>query len=450
MTSASSDFQLKNGSQIGVIGGGPAGAMFSYFLLQLADLIDLDLDVDIYEPKDFRNAGPKGCNGCAGIISESLVQSLAVEGLALPTDVVQRGIESYVVHTKENIVGIETPVGEKRIAAVHRGTGPLGEAVDGLKSFDGFLLDNAIRAGASHLPLPVIRVSETTHRPVVSTAEGDLEYDMVAVCLGVNSQLMKDIAGDLPGFKPATSTKTHIREYYLGRDLIRELLGDSMHVFLLNIPRIEFAALVPKGEHATLCVLGDDIDEDVIDELLATPQVKELIPEHMEPKGSCRCSPSINVGAAPQPFRDRMVFIGDCGASRLYKDGIGAAYRTSKAAASTALFHGVSKDHFTKGFAKACNRLESDNRVGRLVFAVNGILQRFRLTRKGIMTMVRKEQHETNSNQYMSPVLWDTFTGSGSYKSILRRTVRPRFLWSLARSTMAPGRHSSSSSHRSH
>ena len=43
-------------------------------------------------------------------------------------------------------------------------------------------------------------------------------------------------------------SKTYICEFCLGRDLIRRELGYSTHVFLLNIPRLEFAALVLKGE----------------------------------------------------------------------------------------------------------------------------------------------------------------------------------------------------------
>ena len=50
------------------------------------------------------------------------------------------------------------------------------------------------------------------------------------------------------GYEPPETTKTFIREYFFGEDVIAETLGDSMHVFLLNIPRLEFAAIIPKGE----------------------------------------------------------------------------------------------------------------------------------------------------------------------------------------------------------
>jgi hypothetical protein len=83
---------LESGSRVGVIGGGPAGSLFAYFLLRFARLLDLDIHLDIFEPRDFAQPGPAGCNMCGGIVSESLVQALAVEGIDLPPTVVQRPV----------------------------------------------------------------------------------------------------------------------------------------------------------------------------------------------------------------------------------------------------------------------------------------------------------------------------------------------------------------------
>ena len=90
---------LQDGSRIAVIGAGPAGSLFSYFLLNMADAVSLDVGVDLFEPRHFCHRGPAGCNHCGGIVSESLVQRLATEGIMLPDAVVQRGIESYTLHT---------------------------------------------------------------------------------------------------------------------------------------------------------------------------------------------------------------------------------------------------------------------------------------------------------------------------------------------------------------
>ncbi len=113
-----SDLKLHSGSRVAVIGGGPAGAFFSYFLLAMVERIGIEVQVEVYEARDFSLAGPMGCNMCGGIISESLVQILATEGINLPPTVVQRGIDSYVLHTDAAAVRIETPPLYKRAASI--------------------------------------------------------------------------------------------------------------------------------------------------------------------------------------------------------------------------------------------------------------------------------------------------------------------------------------------
>lgn len=115
---------LCDGSKVAVIGSGPAGSLFACFLMEIAGRVGLTIDVDLYEPKQFGNAGPQGCNMCGGIISEALVQNLACEGICLPATVVQRGLDSYVLHMDVGSVRIDTPLQEMRIGVIHRGGGP--------------------------------------------------------------------------------------------------------------------------------------------------------------------------------------------------------------------------------------------------------------------------------------------------------------------------------------
>ncbi|MBI4674086.1 MAG: hypothetical protein HY741_20775 [Chloroflexi bacterium] len=122
--SQSTRLKLENNSCIAVMGGGPAGSFFSFFALDLAARNGLNLQIDIYEPRDFETPGPPGCNMCGGIISESLVQHLAVEGLPLPTTVVQRGIDSYVLHMDLGSVRIDTPLRKTHRRRVSRSRSP--------------------------------------------------------------------------------------------------------------------------------------------------------------------------------------------------------------------------------------------------------------------------------------------------------------------------------------
>ena len=50
---AGTDLNLQDGSRVAVIGGGPAGSFFTYFLLKMAEEIDLELEVDVFEPRFF-------------------------------------------------------------------------------------------------------------------------------------------------------------------------------------------------------------------------------------------------------------------------------------------------------------------------------------------------------------------------------------------------------------
>ena len=63
--------KLADGDRVAVVGGGPAGSFFAYFLLDMAVRIGLQVQVDIYEPRNFLKPGPIGCNMCAGIVSET-------------------------------------------------------------------------------------------------------------------------------------------------------------------------------------------------------------------------------------------------------------------------------------------------------------------------------------------------------------------------------------------
>jgi flavin-dependent dehydrogenase len=429
------------------MGGGPAGSFFSYFLLQIAQRMQLELNVDIYEARDFSLTGPKGCNMCGGIISESLVQNLAAEGINLPPSVVQRGLDSYFLHMDVGSVRIETPLQEMRIAAVHRGCGPRGMKEElKVRGFDGYMLDLALAKGANLARKRVDGVGLEEGRPWVKTQDGSrATYDLLAVAVGVNTSAMKLFDGLGLKYKPPRSTKTHIREFWLGRETIKKYLGSSMHVFLLNIPRLEFAALIPKGDYVTLCLLGHDIDKQLIESFIDAPEVRLCLPPDWKPpQDFCHCAPRISIKGAVEPFADRMVFVGDCGVTRLYKDGIGAAYRTAKAAAITTVFEGVSAEDFRRHFQPVCRAVASDNLIGELVFAAARQIQKRRFARRGVLRMVSKEQKEEGDRRRMSSVLWDTFTGSAPYQQVFLRTLHPAFLgrlvWDIAAGNMPFGK----------
>ena len=440
-----SSLQLTDGSKVAVVGGGPAGSYFAYFLLSMADMIDLDLQVDVYEPRNFLSPGPISCNMCGGILSESLVQILATEGINLPDTVVQRGVDSYVLHMDAGSVRIDTPLHEMRIGAVHRGAGPRGSKGSKWQSFDGYLQGLTVQKGARVIQERVSEINWSEGRPHISTRQGTNQtYDLLVGAVGVNSAALKLFQRLYMAYEPPGVTKTVIREYRLGAETIARTLGSSMHVFLLDIPRLEFAAVIPKGDYVTVCLLGEDIDQALFETFLSSPEVKRCMPPgwHLE-EFACQCSPRMNVHGATQPYGDRIVFVGDSGITRLYKDGIGGAYRTAKAAAAAAIFHGITAEDFRRHYWPACQSLKRDNQFGRLIFLVTNLFQRWGFARRAILRQIASEQQLTGNERRMSMVMWDMFTGSAPYKEIFIRTLHPvflaRMLLAVGRSILSPG-----------
>jgi len=442
-TSSSSRLELENGSRVAVIGGGPAGSFFSYFLLNLSERVGLDLQIDIYEPRDFTEPAPKGCNMCGGIVSESLVQHLAMEGINLPPNVVQRGIDSYVLHMDVGSVLIDTPLHEMRIGSVYRGPGPRDIQEIKWGSFDGFLQNLARDRGARIIHDRVDEVGWEDGRPRVKPRGGEaVVYDLAVGAAGINAG-MKLFQGWGLEYTPPETAKTFIREYFMGEENIGKTLGNSMHVFLPNLEGLEFGAIIPKGDYATLCLLGEKIDNDLIQKFIESPEVAAVLPTGDSMlKGSCQCSPRISIGPAKMPFTDRVAFIGDCGVTRLFKDGIGSAYRTSKACATAVVFHGISADSFREHYWPACRSIEADNGIGKIMFAFTRVLQKRRIARRAVLRMTEREQDKAGPKRRMSAVLWDLFTGSAPYKDIFSRTLHPAFLGRLSmdyvHSTLTP------------
>jgi flavin-dependent dehydrogenase len=428
-------YRLQDGARVAVIGGGPAGAFFAYFLLDVAAQVGRRVDVDIYEPRNFTQPGAQGCNGCAGIVSESLVRLLAKEGIDLPASVVQREIDSYVVHMDAGSATITPPRPGGRIGAVHRGAGPRDLRRSAWVGLDAHVLGLAVAHGAQVIPQRVGDVAWTRGRPTVSTREdAALPYDLLAVTTGVNSAVLKQFSEIVPGYQPPETSKTLIREYYLGAATVDQLLGNAIQVFLLDIPRLEFGMLIPKGEYVTVCLLGEEIDNDMLHAFLAAPEVRRCLPPGMAlEKPSCQCAPRINVLGATQPFGDRVVFIGDSASTRLFKDGIGSAYRTAKVAASTAMRHGVGAEDFRRHYLPACRAIERDNEVGRLIFAVVSQIRTRPRARSVVMQMILDEQGQPGPLRRMSAVQWDMYTGSGSYRAILLRLLHPALLLGMAK-----------------
>jgi flavin-dependent dehydrogenase len=439
--------ELKDGSSIAVVGGGPSGSFFTYFALDLARRYDLKINIDVYEAKDFTSLGPAGCNNCGGIISESLVQMLSTDGIILPSTIIRRGIYSYTLHMEQGKTIIYTPKKEQKIASVFRGSGPKNFANNDQLSFDNYLLGLCEKNGANII-IDRITEAERVASGIIIRTKNSIEkkYDLVVGAAGLNSKTLELFKSICPGFVPPATIRAYISEFPLESEIMERYFDNSMHVFLLNLPKITFGALIPKGKYVTLVLLGDEMSKETVERFLAAKQVKECFPPDTRLKDAapCKCFPFINISASRNPYHDRVVLVGDSASSKLYKNGIGAAYLTGRAAARTAIFHGISKSSFKKSYYPVCKNLNLDNNVGKFIFWVTRIIQKSDFLKKGLFQMVANEQRVEVKKRVMSSVLWDTFTGSAGYRNIFIRFLDPRllmsFLWNIITSNIKPNK----------
>jgi flavin-dependent dehydrogenase len=430
-----SNFELNDGAKIAVLGGGPAGSFFSIFALKLAKQIGKDIDLTIYESKDFSHDGPSSCNMCAGVVSESLVQMLAIEGICLKPPIVQRAIDTYCFQTIGGDVFLNSPSKQKGIATVYRGGGPVNQTSDKehqseKKSFDDFLLDCAEDEGAKVENVRIENIKLNNGRPAIFSKTGQLpDADLVVGACGINTKVVQMFEDLGTGYTCPSTIKAYQSEIHIGEQNVSDFFGNAVYVFLINQPGVKFAAITPKGSYVTISMLGKDVTRQTVVDFLNHPEVKSKFPDSWGlPDAFCRCVPNINVGAARQPFTDRIVMIGDASSARLYKDGIGSAYLTAKAAANTAILYGVGKTNFRRHYYPTCRKINRDNIFGKIMFAFTDTINHTPILREALLNASRYEQKHPESGYRCSTILWDTFTGNEQYTDIFLRAFNYKLL----------------------
>lgn len=421
-----SDMQLRNHARVAVLGGGPAGSFFALYFLKYAAERELSARIDIYEWRSFSDRGPKGCNRCAGILSASMLKNLGELGLSIPEGVARAHISSYHLHSPFGIIDIPNPDPGSEILSVFRGGGPLQNGSGSIESFDGYLLDTAMQRGARLVQRRVLSM-DMTDRPRLIFEGGAEAYDLAVLANGLNSGGMQ-IRG-VPYRAPASVPMSQ-DELYCRREDIQEYFGNSVRAFILPHTDLIFASVVPKGEFLNVSLLSHSGPAD-LDEFLDHDMVKKAIP--FPYKRSCGCRPRISVGQASGYCGDSFVAVGDASVARLYKDGIGSALLTARQAALTAVNRGVSRADFLSHYLPYCRALHTDNRFGRLIFAVHERTKNSGRFFRVQSCLINTEGAMPRAGQVLSKVLWGIFTGSYTYREIFHLAANTRVLARVAR-----------------
>ena len=411
--------KIATGSKVAIIGGGPAGCFFALYLRRYAEERNIHPEITIYQERDFDELGPKGCKGCAAILSISMLKNLRELGLIIPDEVIQSWIEHYAVHSPHTAMSISNPVRDVKIASVYRGGGPQISHHEMLMSFDGWLLGQAEKQDARVINQTVSGIY-LGEEPAVEAAGEKSNYDLIVLASGVNSKTIP-ITG-LDYVPPETRTMS-LSELHTGTSKVKSRLGHVAHAFLIPHSRIIFGTLVPKGPFINVSVISSGQRPVSTKEFLNLHTVQNILPK--EYQVACNCQPKTLVGAARNYYADGFVAIGDAAITRLYKDGIGSSLLSAREAAGAAVHHGPTHKAFEQYYQPFCQEIQRDNRWGKLLFSINNRTKDSRLFVLTQQRLIGDEHHDIRGSQPFTKSAWGMFSGGYTYKKIARMSVAP-------------------------
>jgi NADH:ubiquinone reductase (H+-translocating) len=417
--------KMTAGSKVAVVGGGPAGCFFALYLDHYAREYGISPQITIYEFRDFGRSGSSGCKGCAGILSNSLLGSLAEIDLTLPEEVIQQRIDGYNILSRYTSITISNPDKDAQVVSVFRGSGP--RICEGPRpmGFDGWLLTETRKRGVRVEYQPVDSVQ--AGQPMRLNAAGEIrEYDLIVLATGVNAK-----SPFLEGLKyiPPKTQMIAQDELKVETTRIHPFPDNVAHAYLIPRSGLIAGCFVPKGSFLNVSVLNKTEQPISVSEFLQNDIVKNTLPDQY--KRVCGCSPKIAISSARHYFADGFVAIGDAAVSRLYKDGIGSALRTAREAALTVVRRGFSHQAFKHHYRPFCRGIDRDNRWGKALFWLNDKVKDSRTFLWIQHRLIGDEQIANRSPKPFTKAVWGMFTGGYSYRSIARMTCNPAALYRL-------------------
>jgi flavin-dependent dehydrogenase len=412
--SSLADLRLENHSRVCIIGGGPAGSFAALHLLRLSEINDLHLEVMIFEPRDFSRPGPSGCNRCAGILSSHLWSNLSELSLSIPEDVVQADLQSYNIHLDHQSICLERPDPSRKIISVYRGGGPRLVQGPPEASFDQFLLSQAVSRGAVHVPHRV-RDVRWEGQPVLSAATEKYTVSLLVLATGINSRSPLDTAY---GYRPPKT------EVMAQDEVFRPSDWDSAEVnaYFRHPLGLRFGAIIPKGRYLNISLLGKGFTRNTVSEFITSQNLTYLL-QYDPPNSLCGCNPRISVSSARHYFGDRWVAVGDAAVTRLYKDGIGSAYKTSSQAMAVAFQVGISANAFRQYYAPTCRSITSDNFYGLLLYRMWNFILITPWILNTWKAAVQWEMSQPSTERRHTHILWGMLTGDEPYRQLFFRAI---------------------------
>jgi len=406
-------YKLLNTHTVAVIGGGPAGSSFAIKLARLSKEINLDLNIVLFEGKDFY----RHHNQCVGILSPPLPEILKTElGLELPQSLIKSDVPGYELHTGKESIFLEDYHPD---AAAHK-TFSVRRS-----ELDNFLLNKAKEQGVKVISSRVTDIEfcrDVYHDEVrIFSDSMYLKADVVVCAFGLDSEMMEKLTEATKGKyrRPGKIMKTFVTRIDFPRNLLDKQYDKRIYPFLIStLKNVEFGAVTIKDDHIVVNVAGMKITSSNLNEFLSLQEVVNILPTGITDSlnwysGKFPSSPAKN------PYGDRYVTIGDTtGWLRPIKGkGINLAVITGINAAKVMINEGFSKKAFDK-YREANKEFIQDYKYGALVrMGLRTMLK------TGIIDLVIRLAKKHNR---FYELLYDSVSAERSYKNIFLRLFKRR------------------------
>jgi flavin-dependent dehydrogenase len=402
------EHKLVNGSVVAIIGGGPAGCSCAIKLRQLAEKKGIALRIVLFEGKDF----DLHYNQCVGVLSPPIEKILAQElSISIPQELIKRKIMGYLLSSGNREILLRSSTEEEPTYVLRR------------VKFDKFMIDEAKKCGVEVIRSRVTDMEfidrESGSNVRLYSESGTITADVVVGAFGLDEgslHMLEDSTREKGKYiRPRMVMHTFIAKIHPeSPKFINENLGDIIHAFLLSsLPKIEFGAVTPKGDHIIINIAGEHVTSVDLECFLRHPAVAKYLPpirdniEHLVSyKGHFPTSPARN------PYGDRYITVGDStGWLRPFKGkGVTTAVTTGISAANAMIGHGISRTSLD-AYAAECEYLTKDYFYGSMVRHVSNLA--LRTNYYDFLLEYAK------GDERLAKVFYDSVSGHRSYKDIL-------------------------------
>ncbi|MBM3284627.1 MAG: NAD(P)/FAD-dependent oxidoreductase, partial [Candidatus Aminicenantes bacterium] len=348
---------LDSRATVVIIGCGPAGASCAIKLKKIASSQSLKPRFIVYEGKPLERKSHY--NQCLGVLSPPLQRIM--EGdleIPFPWPIIQRKIEGYVLHTGQSVLTLS---GEHAPSYACRRV-----------EFDHYLYEKVRESGLEVIPARVTELDFLDDGVMVYSESNNIKADVVIGAFGLDEGMARIFERATPYRQPrflsSVVTKIHPGEEAMAR------FGNYLHAFLpSSLPRVEFGAITPKGNHLSVNIAGRRVDAETMDAFLRLPEVQGVLSPL--PGGSGQ-GLTYHKGKFPtlparSPAGSRYLMIGDAaGFNRPFKGkGINSAVITGIEAAQALFSKGIGREA-SRDYLAACAELTADIPYGRALRAL--------------------------------------------------------------------------------